>query len=309
MFTICAYCNANPPIKNSHILPKWTIRLALEESVTGKLRPTDDINRRLQDAEKLPLLCLVCENQFSKLEGEAKKQFLGGGINHDGAYNADFFRFLVTIIWRVATVRTDQVKAEAPHFSAALANAVQTWDQFLRGSRSDVGPYPIWFDILDADLAVKVDGFMTSISNDGRGAAPAINRYFANWLGCEVVTYDQEGFAIIWAKTSSWIIVGVVEVRDKRNYSSIELAPGGGTFPSRNHLLPPIVLATLGHQSWNFMRASAEMKPSQRKKIQESWKQNAAKIAGSRQNRAMREDLALFGKNAWVDLPNPEDHS
>ena len=121
MFTSCAYCGKNPPIENSHILPKWTIRLALEESVTGKLRATDNINRRLQDAEKLPLLCRECENPFSKLEGEAKKHFVAGLIKHDGTYNADFFRFLVTILWRVGLVRSDQVKTDAPRFSTALA--------------------------------------------------------------------------------------------------------------------------------------------------------------------------------------------
>jgi len=39
MFTICAYCGKNLPIKNSHIPPKWTIRYALHGPVTGKLRP------------------------------------------------------------------------------------------------------------------------------------------------------------------------------------------------------------------------------------------------------------------------------
>jgi hypothetical protein len=306
MFTTCAYCEKKPPIENSHILPKWTIRLALEESATGKLRATDNINRRLQDAEKLPLLCRDCENLFSKLEGEAKKQFVAGVIQHDGTYNADFFRFLVTVLWRVGVVRSDQVKTDAPHFSGALADAVKTWDEFLRGFRSDLGPYPLWFDFLDAGLARKVDALMKSISNDGRGAAPVINRYFADWLGCEVAVCDQEGFALVWAKTSTWIIVGVVEVPDKSSYSFIELSPGGGRFPSADHPLPPVVLATLGHQSWECIRVSSDMKPAQRAKIQKSWKQNAAKVAASRQNRALQEDLALFGDDAWVEVPEPE---
>ena len=120
MVSNCAYCGKNPPIENSHILPKWTIRHALDGSVTGKLRATDDINYRLQDAEKVPLLCRDCENLFSKVENEAAKQFRVGAIAHGGTYNADFFRFLVTILWRVGKVRTDRVRDEAARFSTAL---------------------------------------------------------------------------------------------------------------------------------------------------------------------------------------------
>jgi len=133
MVTSCAYCRKKPPIQNSHILPKWTIRLAQEESVTGKLRATDNINHRLQDVEKVPLLCLDCENFFSKLEGKAKEQFVAGTIKHDGKYNDDFFRFLVSVLWRVGIVRSDQIKTDTRRFSAALTDAVKTWDQFIRG--------------------------------------------------------------------------------------------------------------------------------------------------------------------------------
>jgi hypothetical protein len=306
MFTVCAYCGKNPPIENSHILSKWTIRFALRGSVTGKLRPTDDVNRRVQDAEKLPLLCSSCEGIFGELEGKASKQVRAGSITYGGTYTADFFRFLVTILWRVGTVRAEEVRAERPRFSPALAVAVQTWGEYLTGARSDLGDYPLWFALLDVGLSKKVDAYMKSISTDGKGASPATNRYFSNWLGCEVVVYDEDGFAIVWAKTSVWLIVGVVAVPDKTNYASIELSPAGGTFPAADHVLPPVVLASLGHQSWEYIRASSAVSPVQRQRIQESWKQNSTKVAGSSQIRALQEDIETFGEAAWVELPDQE---
>jgi hypothetical protein len=305
MFSVCAYCGKNPPIENSHILPKWTIRFALDGSVTGKLRATDEINRRVQDAEKLPLLCSECEGIFSKRENDAAKQFKAGLITHGGMYDSGFFRFLVTILWRVGIVRTAQVKDETPGYSSALAAAVQTWGDFLRGLRSDLGDYPLWFTQLDVGLGRKVDAFMKTISRDGRGASPATNRYFANWMGCEVVVYETDGFVLVWAKTSFWLIVGVVEVPDKSNYASIQLSPGGGTFPSADHLLPPVVLATLGNQSWEYIRRSSEVSAVQRQKIQESWGQNLAKVGDSSQSQAFREDIATFGNAAWIEAPEP----
>jgi hypothetical protein len=45
-------------MENSHTLPmRWKIRFILEGSVPRKLRRTDNINRRVLDAGKLPLLC------------------------------------------------------------------------------------------------------------------------------------------------------------------------------------------------------------------------------------------------------------
>jgi hypothetical protein len=306
MFTTCAYCGKNPPIHNSHILPKWTSRFALQGAVTGKLRPADDINRRVQDAEKLPLLCNACEGDFSKLENEAARQFRSGAITHGGTYTADFFRFLVTILWRVGVVRTAEVQAEAPRFWPALASAVQTWGEYLRSGRSDLGDYPLWFALLDVGLSKKVDAFMKTSGPDGRGASPATNRYFANWLGCEVVVYEQSGFALVWAKTSFWLIVGVVEVPDKTDYTAIELSPAGGTFPAADHKLPPVVLASLGNQSRDYVRTASQMSLTQRQKIQESWTQNASKVAGSSQSRAFQEDLDTFGDAAWIEAPDPQ---
>lgn len=162
------------------------------------------------------------------------------------------------------------------------------------------------FTLLDVGLSKKVDAYMKSISIDGRGASPATNRYFANWLGCEVVVYEQDGFAIVWAKTSVWLIVGVVAVPDKTNYASIELSPTGGRLPDAGHMLPPVVLASLGHQSWECIRVSSAVSLAQRQKIQESWKQNSAKVAGSSRNRALEEDIETFGEAAWIEVPDPQ---
>jgi hypothetical protein len=68
LFTDCADHGKNPPIENSHMLPmRWTIRFILEGSVPRKLRRTDNINRRVQDVEKLPLLCSNCAGSHRRL--------------------------------------------------------------------------------------------------------------------------------------------------------------------------------------------------------------------------------------------------
>ena len=58
---VCAYCGSTRELEESHILPKWTIRRALRGSVTGRLRESENVNHRVQDGEKVDLLCRECE--------------------------------------------------------------------------------------------------------------------------------------------------------------------------------------------------------------------------------------------------------
>jgi hypothetical protein len=126
------------------------------------------------------------------------------------------------------------------------------------------------------------------------------------WLGCEVVVYEKFGFAIVWAKTGSWLIAGVVKVPDGPGSADVELSPAGGVFPRSGHAVPTILLATLGHQSWECVKVASQMNTSQREKIQAAFKKNAAMVPGSVQAHALQEDIKMFGEAAWVELPEPE---
>jgi hypothetical protein len=306
MASLCAYCGKNPPIENSHILPRWTIRRSLAASVTGKLRPTDNINKRVQDGEKCPLLCSGCEGVFSQLETAAAKLFDAGSIAHGAAYDADFVRFLVSIVWRAASVRADELQAEHPRFAPALATALDAWKAYLSGAAADLGAHPVWFILLDSTLARQVHALMQHEAFDRTGAAPIINRYFANRLGCEIVVHEQADCALVWAKTGSWLIVGVIQPPKDSGGRTVELSVSGGTLAAAGQPVPPVILATLGRQSWECMKAASAMKPAQRQVIENDFKKNAAKVPGSEQHRALQEDVALFSDTAWVELPEPE---
>ena len=47
------------------------------------------------------------------------------------------------------------------------------------------------------------------------------------------------------------------------------------------------------------------MIPTQRQKVQDDFKKNSSKVAGSAQNRALQDDIAMFGDAAGVELPEP----
>ena len=139
-----------------------------------------------------------------------------------------------------------------------------------------------------------------------KGAAPIVNRFFTNWLGCEIVVHERADCALVWAKTGCWLIVAVITPPSGSSSRGFEVSASGGTLPQAGLSVPPVVLATLGQQSWDCMRIARGMSPIQRETIKNDFKKNKAKIPGSEQHRALQEDIALFGDAAWVDLPEPE---
>lgn len=302
---VCPLCGKNGELAESHILPKWTIRRALAGSVTGKLREGDNVNKRVQDGEKLFLLCDECEGKLSKLEGAATKAFDGGNVTYGSAYDKDFALFLTSIVWRIGIVRAAEFCGAYPSFMPAFDEAMQTWKDILDGKRSDFDGHPVWFVLLDPDLARSVHQLMQRESTDGRGASPAINRYFANYIGTEVTVYESEGYALIWGKTGSWLIVGMVTAPADPGSASVEVSLSGGTLPPAGHEVPGVVLANAGHESWRYIEQAAGVSTQQRQKIKDEWVKDADKVAVSDQRRAMQADLDLFGDAAFVNVPDP----
>lgn len=68
MSEICALCNQESELRESHIIPKFVFDYIKETSATGYLRNVTSINRRLQDGPKRKLLCHDCEQKFSIAE-------------------------------------------------------------------------------------------------------------------------------------------------------------------------------------------------------------------------------------------------
>ncbi len=303
---VCAYCGSTGKLQESHILPKWTIRRSLRGSVTGKLRKSENVNHRVQDGEKVALLCRTCENTFSKLEGRASRAFDAGAIGHGAVYDADVVRFLASILWRVGMVRRTDIQAAYPAFTPLLARGLQVWKDVVKGNRTDFDGHPIWFMLLDTELARTVDTYLKA--TDGRGAPPVINRYFANNFGAEACVFAPQETALIWAKTTSWLILGVVAAPVSPAAAVVEMSLAGGILPAPGHPVPAAVLAGLGYQSWQYLQKASEMRPEQRQRVKDEWARNAGKVAGANQTRALMADVAMFGDDAFVNVPEPEDH-
>jgi hypothetical protein len=100
--TICAYCNANPPIENSHVVPRFIVKLLKANSPEKFIFDTWKY-KKMQDGLKGPYLCEECDNVlFSAWENDFKKAVFDPV--HDGKpgrwAEENSIRFLLAVAFR-----------------------------------------------------------------------------------------------------------------------------------------------------------------------------------------------------------------
>jgi len=58
----CILCQKNPPIQNSHIMPKFIVKYLKAQASVNYLKHSWDFNQKLQDGFKGNYLCATCDN-------------------------------------------------------------------------------------------------------------------------------------------------------------------------------------------------------------------------------------------------------
>lgn len=141
----CALCEINPREEDSHIIPSFVFRWLKRTSATGFLRSTGNINQRIQDGEKYPLLCRQCEDAFSVWETAfANEVFFplteasrleNRGVNKSIFYGKYTLPFCVSVLWRALhylwidnSYQNESLEAD---FKSRLKPAYDRWQQFL----------------------------------------------------------------------------------------------------------------------------------------------------------------------------------
>ena len=211
----CALCKSDKPLVESHIIPKFVSDRIKNNSPTGYLRyPRLGINLRVQDSNKIKMLCDDCEQRFSEAEKNfAEKVF--EPYHESGttsfAYGPWLSYFISSVNWR--TLHFDNISF---HSEKKLAdNALNVLDKaetmladFLLGKRVDIGNMknhilPM-FEITDANSPLKEPNFYIRVSAlDYTFVDPANNGFyvFANLAGVLIFTVIREGRKDIWKNT------------------------------------------------------------------------------------------------------------
>jgi hypothetical protein len=127
----CALCGAQARLEQSHIIPRFVYR-GLE----------------IPDGLKRPLLCGACEDQFSEYESAFARVVFHPLVTDPrlvAKYGKWLLQFSVSVCWRVLEEHRATTQSAEPEsrWAVQMASCRETWRQFLRGKRSDIGEHPM----------------------------------------------------------------------------------------------------------------------------------------------------------------------
>ena len=148
----CKLCGSDSPLQRSHIVPKFIVKYLKETSVTGFIRQGININVRKQDFLKIELLCVSCEQLFSKRERffseEIFRKYLVEGITR--FHYEDWLRyFSISMFWRLAITHIDDFEKSYPSLGNYIREAITKWTPFLLEQTENPGDYQYDMFFLD----------------------------------------------------------------------------------------------------------------------------------------------------------------
>jgi hypothetical protein len=225
----CALCKSDKPLKRSHIIPQFVFDTIKDNSPTGFLRGGFlKPNQRLQDGDKLDMLCEACELCFSRTEHEFKENIFRP-YHQSGttsfAYGPWLSHFISSVNWRTLHLDNKGFHSHKKCPASALRildDAEMMLADFLLKKRSDIGdmenhilPMP---RITDASPELKdiEPNFLFRASAFGyTHLVPALNAFyvFANLAGVLIVTVIRKGRHDVWENTLVLPGGGIIEPR------------------------------------------------------------------------------------------------
>jgi hypothetical protein len=261
--TTCMLCQKEPPIENSHILPKFAVKW-LKQNSSPYLRSPARPNLREQDIDKEPLLGLQCEQRLSiweeKFADEIFKPYHANVSDRTFAYGKWLIYFVVSVSWRVLAIQLPRLRREEPGLIEHSERAFEDWRLFLLNQSQRINPYEhriAFFSTLD-------------LSNAPLDRIPLnFNNYCMRAFDCSVVSTDHKNrvFSLI-PGMAIWSTI---------------YPPRSKGWPEGSNIIFKGVLSTsqqiqdLMFSEWLLQRAKsagdAKISPEQQKKVNQTFEQ------------------------------------
>lgn len=137
---LCRLCNLNESIENSHVIPRFVFHGIKFDSPTGFFRSLRTPNKREQDGDKQPLLCLECEKRFSVAENQFAQNIFGPFHTRDQdrfTYGPWLHYFLTSLTWRTLVLDMPDFEADpttTPSLLEPLQISLRTMGSYLLGA-------------------------------------------------------------------------------------------------------------------------------------------------------------------------------
>lgn len=292
MHGICALCQDETNLKESHLIPKFVGKWLKRTSATGYLRDIDNINKRQQDIPKEYLLCHNCEILFSGWEKLFAEQIFLPSLDKElyiSSYNEWLSKFCASLSWRTLISikrQNNGFNDESDYFLKQTNQAETHLRDFLLGNTSNLDQYEQHiFPLTEIEKPHESLNF-----------PPNINRYFLRSIGIDVLTGDKNIYT--FTKLPTFLIIGISSKYSKQMRAS-RVALKQGTLRPSNLVMPEYLLGYMKDKAREIQVKVSGISEDQSNKVYETVISNLDKSADSKSFEAMMHDYNIFGDKVF----------
>ncbi len=257
----CRFCEQESDLQESHIIPKFIYAHFKDTSATGKIRQSEQVNKRVQDGIKLYWLCRPCETMFGNWEKYFSETILHPlhGNQTPIHYNNKFLKFCASISWRVSKYLIE--KNHISHFSdeimSKLNNALNTWKKFLLDEEPNPGIYEHHFYNFTGEIKIA-----------NAKASENIHRYLQRTVDFDVINWGESSI-IVYAKFPSLLLIGYVNTKNLKKEKATKIHVRKGMLIRQN--------LTLSNQLWDYILTKSKKTADAKQRISAKQKEQIDK--------------------------------
>ncbi|SNS77424.1 hypothetical protein [Sphingopyxis indica] len=285
---VCAFCDTQARLHESHVLPAFVYRWLRGRSGTGHIRQTDNPNRRVQDGLKLPWLCGGCEAQFSRYETAfATKVFHPWQAGtYRIPYDGWLLKFCVSVSWRVLRFARGRNKdaSYTDEQQVLMDRAEAHWRAFLRDEAPHPGAFEQHLLIFDLIEDTTVPDLPTNM-----------NRFMTGAVTLDIVGSDRS--LMTFAKLGRFTIFGIIQ-KGPGKWEGTKVHVKHGLLKPGKFVVPAGLLHLFREKAALASEAMIALSPTQRAKVDKHVLGNLDAFAASDQFASIVADARMFGEDA-----------
>lgn len=287
----CCLCKIEGDLQLSHIIPKFVFDW-LKRTSPGFIRRGTNPNLRVQDGYKDHILCVNCEQLFSRWEKAfAENIFIPFHEINPRTFKYPYgkwaLKFAVSVSWRSLIFMK---KMGLSHFSERQINfadnALNEWSNFLLDRQSNPGVFEqhiLPLDVIESHTNLNLSPFM--------------NRYILRTVDIDAIRSDSG--ACVFTKMCKLNLFGFIQPPNPKLWKGTKLHAKRGFIGNKKYMLPNNILDYFNNRANMAGEIFANMSDNQASKINNLILEKKDEVAYSEVFRAMRRDVALSGKKAF----------
>ena len=290
----CELCDQEKELQQSHIVPSFVYKWMKKSSVTGYFRHGETPNKRVQDGDKVYLLCKDCEQRFGTWEDIfAKKVFIplheGGSFERYGKW---LLKFSTSVSWRVLIFFRNYL--DLNHFPNNLLplvdKALNTWKDFLL----DKQPHPVSFE----QHMLPFTGFIKDCNDPELPSN--FNRYVARSIDIDAACSKTEAF--IYVKMCRILLIGFIAMDYPNLWRDTKIHVNRGILEKKRYKVPITIRNFMYYKAKRVQKVQRSMTDRQWDRIGQDYEKNPEKFRDSEMFHAITRDSIMFGDAAFDDV-------